>query len=48
MKDIDELLQRSEMKTDILTIANNLDSDENYSKKDAVFDLLEFLYKHNM
>jgi len=48
MLDIQELLYTSEMRTDILQIANALNSDSNYKKEDAVQDLLKFLEKHNL
>lgn len=48
MNNIDELLRQSELRTDILTIANYLDSDVNYTKEDAVQDLLKFLEKHTL
>lgn len=48
MTNIIDLLQKSELRTDILTMAHNLSSDENYSKEDAVNDLLKFLEKHQI
>ncbi|MBO1515681.1 hypothetical protein [Metabacillus bambusae] len=48
MKNINELLRNSEIRTAILTIANDLISDENYSKEEAAEELLELLYKHNL
>ncbi|MCM3651289.1 hypothetical protein [Metabacillus litoralis] len=48
MTNITELLRQSELRTAILTIAHDLTSDENYSKEDAVNDLLKFLEKHQL
>ena len=48
MLDIRELLYTSEMRTDILQIANALQSDSNYTKEDAIQDLLKFLEKYNL
>ena len=48
MMNIDEMLYTSEMRTDILQIANALNSDSNYTKEDAIQDLLKFLEKHNL
>jgi len=48
MLDIRELLYTSEMRTDILQIANDLNSDSKYTKEDAVQDLLKLLEKHNL
>jgi len=48
MLDIQELLYTSEMRTDILQIANALQSDSNYTKEDAIQDLLKFLEKYNL
>ncbi|MRX54799.1 hypothetical protein GJU41_12520 [Bacillus idriensis] len=45
---ISELLRQSELRTNILTIANDLLSDENYSKEEAASQLLEMLEKHNL
>jgi len=46
MMNIDEMLYASEIRTDILTIANALQNDSNYTKEDAIQDLLKFLEKH--
>jgi len=46
MMDIGKMLYESEIRTDILTIANALQSDSNYTKEDAIQDLLKFLEKH--
>lgn len=48
MKNIYELLRQSELKTDILRIAFNLQNDEDYSKEEASQELLNLLYKHNL
>ncbi|USK61300.1 hypothetical protein [Peribacillus asahii] len=48
MIDIGEMLYTSEMRTDILQIANALKSDSNYTKEDVIQDLLKFLEKHNL
>lgn len=48
MLDIQELLYTSEMRTDILQIANALQSGSNYTKEDAIQDLLKLLEKHNL
>lgn len=45
---ISELLHRSELRMDILRIANDLHDDDQYSKDEAVKDLLKFLEKHNL
>ncbi|WP_207981221.1 hypothetical protein [Metabacillus bambusae] len=48
MNNIDELLRQSELRTDILRIANDLNSDADYSKEEAAQELLNLLYKHNL
>ena len=45
-QDIQEMLHKSEMKTDLLSIAYNLLADEKYSKQEASKELVEFLDKH--
>lgn len=48
MPDIHELLRQSELRTGILTIIHRLVDEPDYSKADAVQDLLEFIEKHNL
>ncbi|GKU82696.1 hypothetical protein [Niallia sp. NCCP-28] len=45
-QDIQEMLYKADIKTDILSIAYNLLADEKYSKQDAGKELVEFLNKH--
>ncbi|MFC7061656.1 hypothetical protein ACFQIC_07260 [Halobacillus seohaensis] len=40
---INELLDRSTITTEVLTIVWNLQEDDNYTKEDAVQDLLDLL-----
>ena len=44
--EIQEMLHKAEIKTDILSIAYNLLTDEKYSKQEASKELVEFLDKH--
>jgi len=48
MMNIDEMLYESEIRTDILKIANALQNDSNYTQEHAIQDLLKFLEKHNL
>ncbi|WP_390217011.1 hypothetical protein [Halobacillus seohaensis] len=43
MMNINELLDRSTITTEVLTIVWNLQEDDNYTKEDAVQDLLDLL-----
>ncbi len=45
---IAEQLLFSELKTDILKIANSLSKDDNYTKVDVVHDLMDLIYKFNL
>ena len=45
---IQEMLHKSEMATDILTIAFALQEEENYTKEDAIKELMGFLEKHDL
>ncbi|MEH7223897.1 hypothetical protein V7112_08750 [Bacillus sp. JJ1566] len=49
MPTIREVLEKSEMKTELLMIAINLEEgDELYTKQDAIQDLLKFIDKYNL
>ncbi|WP_342515570.1 hypothetical protein [Sutcliffiella sp. FSL R7-0096] len=48
MLDITEVLFRSEIKTDFLKMANSLQEDETYNKREAIDDLLVIIEKHNL
>lgn len=48
MKRIHDSLIASEMKTDLLLITHSLYADLNYTKEDAIQDLLKFLERHNL
>lgn len=48
MPDIEEMLRKSELRTDIWKIACDLVNDPSYSKEDAVKALVEYLAYHNL
>jgi hypothetical protein len=48
MKNLQELLFKSELKTDILRIAADLLEESRYSKEDAAQSLLDLLHKHEI
>lgn len=48
MINLNELLFRSEIKTAILQIANNLQEDESYSTQNAIDDLFSIIEEQNL